>query len=152
MTSPTDTPLNGSGRGSGDLPTGWRERYVASIGRPLVIGPGGVYVLFARDTVLAGDGAAHRAVPQARGDGDRRSASSGAQLTAEVVSQMLGHATGGDVACTPVVVIDDTAALAARPDLVPVLHRRRFAAWLDERPEVLAPADVERIMDALHIG
>ncbi|MEZ5250219.1 MAG: hypothetical protein R2713_13715 [Ilumatobacteraceae bacterium] len=82
---------------------------VPAVAWPVVIGPGGVYVLFARDT----------AASFGRTDtwhGERRSASSDAQLTAALVSQLMQRATGWEITCQPVVVIDDTANLAARPD------------------------------------
>lgn len=109
------------------LPAGWLEVQLASVAWPIVVGPGGVYVIFARDTAASfGRTAAWH--------GERREASSGAQLTAALVSQLLSRATGWDITCTPLVVIDDAAGLTTRPDLVTVLHRRRLTGWLQERP------------------
>ncbi|MCB0998793.1 MAG: hypothetical protein KDB40_05795 [Acidimicrobiales bacterium] len=124
----TPTHLNDSAHASEahHLPDGWHEVRVPAVAWPVVIGPGGVYVLFARDT----------AASFGRTDtwhGERRSASSGAQLTAALVSQLMQRATGWEITCQPVVVIDDTANLAARPDEVTVLHRRRLTPWLSER-------------------
>lgn len=122
------------------LPAGWRELDVPAVARPVLVGPGGVVVLFARDTVSAAT--LH---PSA----DRRSRHSGAELTAELVAQALSRSLGRDIACTAVVVIDDTVALAARPDDVPVLHRRRLAGWLADRPALLDDDAVERVARSL---
>jgi hypothetical protein len=111
------------------LPQGWREVRMASVAWPVAVGPGGVFVIFPRDTAADfGRVAAWH--------GERRDAMSGAQLTASLVSQILSRDTGWDITCTPLVVIDDGAELTARPDLVTVLHRRRLTAWLAERPVV----------------
>ena len=58
-------------------------------------------------------------------------------MTADLVSHLLRTASGRDVECAPLVVIDDAADLTARPDRVTVLHHRRLTWWLRERPEVL---------------
>ncbi len=122
------------------LPAGWRELDVPAVARPVLVGHGGVVVLFARDAVSA---------TAPRPSSDRRSRHSGAELTAELVSQTLSRSLGREIACTAVVVIDDTAALAARPDDVPVLHRRRLAGWLADRPHVLDDDAVERVTRSL---
>jgi hypothetical protein len=122
------------------LPEGWRELDVPAVARPVLVGPGGVVVVFARDTVADAPTAATT---------DRRSRHSGAELTAELVAQMLSQSLGRPIDCTPVVVIDDTATLAARPDAVPVVHRRRLVGWLADRPAVLDEAGVERVTLAL---
>lgn len=122
------------------LPAGWRELDVPALARPVLVGPGGVVVLFARDTVSA-------AMP--RPSADRRSRHSGAELTAELVAQALSRSLGRDIACTAVVVIDDTVALVARPDEVPVLHHRRLAGWLANRPALLDEDAVERVVRSL---
>lgn len=122
------------------LPAGWRELDVPAVARPVLVGTGGVVVLFARDTV---------SVATTGPTSDRRSRHSGAELTAELVAQALSRSLGRDIACTAVVVIDDTATLAARPDDVPVLHHRRLAGWLADRPHLLDDDAVERVVRAL---
>lgn len=124
------------------LPAGWREVQMPSVAWPIVIGPGGVYVIFARDTAASfGRNAAWH--------GERRDASSGAQLTAALVSQIVSRATGWDVACTPLVVIDDAAGVVARPDLVTVLHRRRLTAWLQDRPVVFDDGAIQHVLRSI---
>ena len=122
------------------LPAGWRELDVPAVARPVLVGPGGVVVLFARDTVSAATPAPSF---------DRRSRHSGAELTAELVAQALSQSLGREIECTAVVVLDDTVALAARPDDVPVLHHRRLAGWLADRPALLDDEGVERVVRVL---
>lgn len=145
MTTPTaHDQLDSAARASEahHLPAGWREVRLPGVAWPVVIGAGGVYVLFARDTAASfgRDAAWH---------GERRQSSSGAQLTAALVSQLLSRGTGWDVRCTPVVVIDDDAHLAARPDEVTVLHRRRLTAWLAERPFTYDQGAIDFLVDTM---
>ena len=115
---------------------------MASVGWPIVVGPGGVFVIFARDTAASfGRNAAWH--------GERRDASSGAQLTAALVSQLVGRATGWEIACTPLIVIDDAAGLTTRPDLVTVLHRRRLTAWLEQRPVVFDDGAIAHVLGSI---
>jgi hypothetical protein len=125
------------------LPPGWHEVHLSAVAWPIVVGPGGVFVIFARDTAAAFG-------RRAAWHGERRDSRSGAQLTAALVSQLVSATSGSDVECTPLVVIDDTADIATRPDLVTVLHHRRLTGWLEERPAVFDAAMVDHLVRTLH--
>ncbi len=145
-TTPHDHPTPASQASARHhLPPGWHEVRLGAVAWPVVIGPGGVFVVFARDTAAAFG-------PRAEWHGERRDSRSGAQLTAALVSHLLSATSGRDVECVPLVVIDDAADLATRPDLVPVLHHRRLTGWLRERPDVLDAGTVEHLLRTLHRG
>jgi hypothetical protein len=125
------------------LPPGWFQLEVVGVDRRIVVGPGGLYVIVTRAaSAVPTDNARHTPWNGV----DRRRAPSAAQLTAELVSQLLSSLSDRDLSCQPIVLLDDSDnRLFARLDEVPVLHRRRLTLWLAERPTVFGPDTIELI-------
>ncbi len=125
------------------LPLGWQQLDVTGVDRRIVLGPGGLFVIVTRAASIAPtDNARHTPWNGA----DRRRGPSAAQLTAELVSQLVSSLCDRDIECRPVVLLDDSdARLFARLDEVPVLHRRRLPMWLHDHPVVFDRATIELI-------
>ncbi len=116
------------------LPGGWHQLYVPGVDRPVVLGPGGVFVLDVRhhDTMALG---LHADRPWAH---DHRNQMSTAQTTAELASQLLSWACSVDVIVTPVVVlVGADAEIVPRADGVDVVHERMLDRWLRNLPAEL---------------
>jgi hypothetical protein len=131
---------------TGMLPAGWRQVEVSGVERTIVIGPGGIFVILTRAaSVIPSDGSRHQPW---NGD-ERRQRGSAARLISELVSQLLSGLCDLDLTCTPIIVLDDDdTRLVARFDDVAVLHRRRLAAWLDQRPTALSTTTIDRVLQA----
>ena len=128
------------------LPAGWHELALPGVDDPVVIGPGGLVVLGTRQVAVTHpDLAAHRPVEH-----DRRGSRSTVQLIAGIVADLVAETTGVTVTCTPVIVItDDRCQIVARPDQVPVIHRRRVSRWLATRPLELDHATIVHIRETV---
>ncbi len=127
------------------LPFGWYEVDVVGVDRRILVGPGGLYVVVTRAaSVIRADTGR-----QGPWDGlERRRGPSAAQATADLVSQLLSTLCNRDLTCMAVVLLEDhDDRFFARVDEVPVLHRRRFSAWLMERPVIHGTATVELIRE-----
>ncbi len=120
------------------LPGGWREIEVPGVGRPVVLGPGGVLVLVERHASTLAVGLPHDGAAARPWTHDHRNQMSTPQITAELASQLLTWACGIPVSCIPVVVVlgDETEPLA-RPDGVDVVHASAFTRWLSHLPREL---------------
>ncbi len=127
------------------LPRGWEEVQVTGVDRRIVVGPGGLFVIVTRAaSSLPVDGTRHTPWNGV----DRRRGPSAAQVTAELVSQLISTLCERDIVCTPIVLLDDAdTRLFARLDEVSVLHRRRLTMWLHERPVVFDRATIELIRE-----
>jgi len=123
------------------LPAGWHEVRVPGVDWPVLVGPGGVVVVFTRNTSTA--------LPRTTGDQDeRRRATSGAHLTAALVGHRLGLTPDRSIPCAPLVVIDDDLPLVARSDDAAVVHRADLVTWLCDRPAVIDDHTVHGLVAA----
>ena len=113
------------------LPGGWQQLHVPGVDRPVVLGPGGVFVLDVRH---------HGTMPLGLQPGrawthDHRNQMSSARTTAELASQLLSWACSADVIVTPVVVlVGAEAEIAPRVDGVDVVHQHMLDRWLSNLP------------------
>ena len=119
------------------LPGGWYALEVPGVGQPLVIGPGGLFVLLVRHhtTLAIGLPSPGDTRPWAH---DHRNQLSTPQLTAELASQLVNWACGTDLVCSPVIVVTgDDAEVVTRPDGVDVIHEHMLTRWLARCPAEL---------------
>ncbi len=142
------------------LPAGWRQLHVPGVGRPVVIGPGGVFVLELRHAStlslgLSGDGA-----PPRPWSHDHRHQLSTPRVAAELASQLLTWACGMTVTCDAVVVVIDDRdqdleregghrhdRAPARPDGVEVVSADRLVRWLQHLPRELGPDAIGLVLE-----
>jgi hypothetical protein len=131
---------------TGGIPTGWEELPVEGVGRPVLAGPGGLVVLAAREPASPSvEAGLSRPWRDGRHD-QRRDRRSALQLTADLVGEVVEATTGVRTTCAPVVVIaDDHTTLIPRGDDVPLVHHRRLARWLEQRPVVLDADQLARV-------
>ena len=128
------------------LPRGWHEVNIAGVDRLIVVGPGGLFVVVTRAASAVRPDVARRAPWNGV---ERRRGPSAAQVTADLVSQLLSTLCDRDLMCTPIVLLDDCDDLFfTRVDEVPVLHRSRLTMWLHERPVVYSRATIELVQQA----
>jgi len=121
------------------LPGGWHQIPVPGVDRPVVLGPGGVFVLDVRhhSTMTIGP---DNGRPWGH---DHRNQMSTPQISAELATQLLSWACGVEVIAHPVIVLTgDDAEIVARPDGVEVIHQHLLMRWLSHLP---AELDVEAI-------
>ncbi len=123
-----------SGLATDLLPGGWQQLHVPGVDRPVVLGPGGIFVLDVRHPstkplgLQAGRAWTH----------DHRNQMSSARTTAELASQLLSWACSVDVIVTPVVVlVGAEAEIAPRVDGVDVVHQHMLDRWLSNLPSEL---------------
>lgn len=116
------------------LPGGWQQLHVPGVDRPVVLGPGGVFVLDVRHHATTTLGLqAGRAWTH-----DHRNQMSSALTTAELASQLLSWACSVDVIVNPVVVlVGGGAEIAPRVDGVDVVHQHMLDRWLSNLPAEL---------------
>jgi len=128
------------------LPRGWHHLPIPDVDRTVVIGPAGLYVLVTRSaTVVPID----RIRAQPWNGFDRRRPAN-AQVTSDLVSQLVSSLCDLELTCRPVVVLaDDDNRLVARVDDVPVFHRRRLAEWLARQPARLDPFTTTRVVETV---
>jgi hypothetical protein len=127
------------------LPRGWEEVEVTGVERRIVVGPGGLFVIVTRAASIASSPAGRHAPWNGV---ERRRGPSTAQVTAELVAQLISTLCERDITCSPIVLLDDDdSRLFARLDEVPVLHRRRLTMWLHERPVVFDRSTIELIRE-----
>jgi hypothetical protein len=126
------------------LPGGWHHLYVPSVDRPVVLGPGGVFVLDVRhhSTMPLG------LQPDRPWAHDHRNQMSTPCVTAELASQLLSWACGMEVTVNPVIVLTgDDAPVVARPDGVDIVHEHVLDRWLSHLPVELDSETVALIIE-----
>ncbi len=126
------------------LPGGWHHLYVPSVDRPVVLGPGGVFVLDVRRHATMPLGLqANR--PWAH---DHQNQMSTPCLTAELASQLLSWACGIEIPVTPVIVLaGDDAHIVPRPDGVDIVHEHMLDRWLSNLPAELDSETIALIVE-----
>ncbi|MFN8021669.1 MAG: hypothetical protein U0Q03_09110 [Acidimicrobiales bacterium] len=135
------------------LPGGWREIEVPGVGRPVVMGPGGVFVLVVRHAATLAVGLPHDGAPDRPWTHDHRNQMSTPQITAELASQLLTWACGIPVACTPVVVVvGHETEPASRPDGVDVVHESAFTRWLSHLPHELDDETIGIVLEHVDVS
>lgn len=129
------------------LPGGWREIEVPGVGRPVVMGPGGVFVLVVRHASTLAVGLPQGGVARPWSH-DHRNQMSTPQITAELASQLLSWACGLPVVCSPVVVVvGEETEPVARPDGVDVVHESAFTRWLSHLPHELDDETIAIVLE-----
>jgi hypothetical protein len=126
------------------LPGGWHHLYVPGVDRPVVLGPGGVFVLDVRhpSTMPLGLGADR---PWAH---DHQYQLSAPRLTAELASQLLSWACDTEVTVTPVIVLAGAETeIVPRPDGVDIVHQHMLDRWLSNLPVELDAETVALIIE-----
>lgn len=152
------------------LPAGWYRIDVPGVGRPVVIGPGGVFVLELRHASTLGLGLAGDATPPRPWDHDHRHQLSTPRVAAELASQLLTWACGVPVRCDAVVVVladrdgegddprldrpdrPDGERLPGRPDGVEVVSAARLIRWLQRLPQELDADTIDIVLEHVDAG
>ena len=126
------------------LPGGWRQIPVPGVERPVVLGPGGVFVLDVRHHSTMSIGL-DRGRPWGH---DHRNQMSTPQISAELASQLLSWACGVELVVHPVIVLTgDDADVVPRPDGVEVIHQRLLMRWLGRLPTELDAETVALVVE-----
>ena len=125
------------------LPGGWHHLYVPGVDRPVVLGPGGVFVLDVRHQATLPIGVQNDR-PWAN---DHRNQMSTPRLTAELSSQLLSWACGIEINVTPVIVLAGVTSvvLSDRRNLGSGMLRQRLGLWAWWSPCVWAPASTRKL-------
>jgi hypothetical protein len=128
------------------LPGGWHHLYVPGVDRPVVLGPGGVFVLDVRHQATLPIGVQNDR-PWAN---DHRNQMSTPRLTAELSSQLLSWACGIEINVTPVIVLagaDSADEIVPRPDGVDIVHQHMLDRWLSNLPAELDAETIALIVE-----
>lgn len=123
------------------LPVGSREADIDH----LVIGPGGVFTINTKHHRGKPVWVANRTLTVS---GHRQPHIPNAEYEAARVTKLVHQRLGLDGRVRPIVAIHGAASIVVRkrPDLVAVLDARRLRRWLLQRPVVLGPDDIARVV------
>jgi hypothetical protein len=126
------------------LPGGWTHLYVPGVDRPVVLGPGGVFVLDVRHHSTRSIGLN----TDRPWNNDHEHQLSTPRVTAELASQLLTWACDQPITVTPVIVLaGEDAEIVARPDGVDVVHQHMLMRWLSNLPTELDSEAIALIVE-----